>query len=113
DQMDTPGALADPERDWGFRHCWGLNFSAPMQAVRAVGGFTAFPMAYGYDDIELAFRLQRRFEMPVLYRPGALAEHDHRYLPEDVLRRERQLGQAAWRFAGLNPEFARTVFGRD
>ena len=104
---------ADPNRDWGFRHCFGLNFSAPLDLVRRVGGFPSMPDTYGYDDIELAYRLATRFEMPVLYRPEALAEHDHRYEPIDLLRREFNLGIAAWRYAALNPAFALAVFGRD
>jgi CheY-like chemotaxis protein len=32
-----------------------------------VGGWTAFPLAYGYDDIEIAWRLRERFDTPVLY----------------------------------------------
>jgi glycosyltransferase involved in cell wall biosynthesis len=104
---------AEPHRDWGFRHCWGLNFSAPLGAVREVGGFVAFPLQYGYDDIELAWRLQRRFNSPVLFRPGALAEHDHRYGARELLDRERRLGRSAWEFAGVNPAFGRDVFGRD
>ena len=105
-----------PDHDWGFRHCWGLNFSCPLGAVREVGGFVAFPMLYGYDDIELAWRLRRRYGMPVLFRPEALAEHDHRYTARDVLERERKLGVTAWHFAGREgggAEFCREVFGRD
>lgn len=104
---------ADRDRDWGFRHCFGLNFSAPMDAVKEVGGFRFFPFTYGYDDIELGFKLQSRFGMPVLFRPGAVAVHDHRYGPGDILRREYSLGRAAWLFAGANAEFGRAVFGRD
>jgi GT2 family glycosyltransferase len=102
-----------PDHDWGFRHCWGMNFSAPMAAVREVGMFTAVPLAYGYDDIELAFRLQKRYAMPVLFRPQARAEHDHRYKPREVLDREYDLGRSAWHFAAVNPEFARDTFNRD
>jgi GT2 family glycosyltransferase len=102
-----------PEHDWGFRHCFGLNFSAPMTAVREVGGFRFFPFTYGYDDIELGFKLQARFGMPVRFCPGAIAPHDHRYGPPDMLRREYSLGRAAWLFAGANPEFGRALFGRD
>lgn len=109
DAMNTPEGLADRERDWGFRHCFGLNFSAPMELVRAAGGFTALEHAYGYDDIELAHRLG----MPVIYRPEALAEHDHAYTTADILDRERALGRAAWAFAGVRPGFARDLFGRD
>jgi GT2 family glycosyltransferase len=105
-------ATGDRWRNWGFRHAWGLNLSAPVDLVREAGGFTAFPLAYGYDDIELAWRLEQR-GLPVLYRPEAEAAHDHRYLPRDVLARERRLGEAAWLFAGANPAFARAVFGRD
>lgn len=101
------------DHDWGFRHCWGLNFSAPLGAVREVGGFTAFDLCYGYDDIEVAWRLKERYGCPVLFRPGALAEHDHRYGPRDLLEREEKLGSSAWCFAGVNPAFCRAVFGRD
>ncbi len=108
--------LAEPDRgrDWGFRHCFGLNFSAPLGLVRGVGGFTAFPLLYGYDDIELAWRIVHHAPgTPVLFRPEALAPHDHRYTPAEVLDRERRLGGTAWRFAGANPAFARDTFGRD
>ncbi len=105
--------LPTSQRDWGFRHCWGLNFSAPLAAVREVGGFTAVPRAYGYDDLELAWRLRERFRMPVLFRPEARADHDHRFTPRDILEREGRLGESAWHFAGINPVFCREVFGRD
>lgn len=113
DVMNTPEALADTERDWGFRHCFGLNFSAPMPMVREAGGFRRVECPYGYEDIELAFRLRERFALPVLYRPAALAEHDHSYEPADLIRREEALGRAAWCFALANPAFAQAVFGRD
>ncbi|MFG0283082.1 MAG: glycosyltransferase family 2 protein [Phycisphaerales bacterium JB039] len=114
DVMDA--AAHDPDacwRNWGFRHAWGLNMSAPLELVRQAGGFTDFPMAYGHDDIELAWRLGRNFDLPVLYRPEAEAAHDHRYSAVDVLDRERKLGESAWLFAGRNPHFGRDVFGRD
>ncbi|MBL8874294.1 MAG: glycosyltransferase [Phycisphaerae bacterium] len=103
----------NPDRDWGFRHCFGLNFSADLAKVREVGGFFARPHLYGYDDIELGFRLASRFHLPVLYRPEALAPHDHFYQPQDLLTREHHLGTAAWHFARANPDFAKACFGRD
>ncbi len=110
DRMLAPGA--PPDYDWGFRHCFGLNFSAPLDAVRAAGLFTVMPDTYGYDELELAFRMTRR-GMPVLFRPEAVAEHDHRYSPREVLDREFRLGEAAWKYASKCPEFAAAVFGRD
>ena len=111
---DSMVAATDRWRDWGFRHCFGLNFSVSLALVRAVRGFTAFPLLYGYDDIEIAWRINRHVPgTPVLFRPEASAPHDHRYTPADVLSRERKLGGTAWRFAGENPGFALDTFGRD
>ncbi len=104
---------SEPGRDWGFRHAWGLNCSMPLDRVRQIGGWTAYPLAYGYEDIELAYRLRERYGMPVLYRPAALAEHDHRYEPKAYLEREFKLGQSAWLFAEEHRAFARELFGRD
>jgi glycosyltransferase involved in cell wall biosynthesis len=104
---------ADPERDWGFRHAWGLNMSAPADAVREVGGWTAFERAYGYDDIELAHRLRERFEARVLHRPDASGEHDHRYGVAEYLGREFRLGASALHFARRRPRFGLDLFGRD
>ena len=104
---------ADSERDWGFRHAWGLNVSMPARAVCGIGGWTVFPLEYGYDDLEIAWRLRKRFGMRVLYRPSALAPHDHRYAPRDYLEREFRLGRSAWLFARRSPDFAADVFGRD
>jgi hypothetical protein len=112
DQMNRPGVRDDAQRDWGFRHAWLLNLSAPARLVRDAGGFTVFPSTYGYEDDELAFRLARR-DVPVLYRPAARATHDHRYEPEAYLEREFKLGYAAWGFARVAPECAAAMFGRD
>ncbi len=113
DVMNSPEGLANREKDWGFRHCFGLNFSASLQCVREVGGFLAKPHVYGYDDIELGYKLATRFEMPVLYRPEARLLHDHFYTAAGLMERERELGKAAWVFAGENAAFGMAVFGRD
>ncbi len=111
--MDTHESLAQREKDWGFRHCWGLNFSAPMDAVREVGCFTVFPAWYGYEDNEIAFKLKERYGAPVLYRPEARLMHDHRMEPDAYLRREFSLGYEALGFAQTSPACARALFGRD
>lgn len=113
DQMNTPEGQADRERDWGFRHCFGLNFSMEMRVVREAGGVLAMAHTYGYDDIELAYRVCTRFGAPVLYRPEARVVHYHWYTPRDLMVRERSLGEAAWRFAKANPAFGMACFGRD
>ena len=115
DQMDTAvnAAAREPGHDWGFRHAWLLNLSAPAAMVRGVGGFTVFPSTYGYEDDDLAFRLWERYGTRVLYRPAAAAQHDHRYEPVGYLQREYMLGYAAWGFARTSPRTAGAMFGRD
>lgn len=102
-----------PDRDWGFRHAWLLNLSAPAALVREVGGFTVFPSTYGYEDDDLAFRLAKAFNTPVLFREDAVAIHDHRLTPADYLKREYTLGFSAWGFAQTAPDCARAMFHRD
>lgn len=114
DQMNAPRVEAlGPWHDWGFRHCYGLNFSARTDLLRQAGGFTDFHRAYGYDDIEIAFRLSRRHRTRILYRPRAVAEHDHRYGVDETFAREFRLGHSAWQYAARDPEFGEAVFGRD
>jgi len=112
-RMNGPREAADRWRDWGFRHCYTLNLSAPTHSLRAIDGFAVLPEVYGYDDLEAAFRLQTRFNMPVLYRPSAKGTHDHRYTPDDYLRREATLGRAAWWVARHSPRCAQAIFNRD
>lgn len=111
--MDTAEAGADRGRDWGFRHAWGLNMSTPMDAAREVGGFGVYPAKYGYEDNEFAFKLAQKYGAPVLYRPEAVAWHDHRMEPREYAEREYKLGYAAWGFAGQCPECALAMFRRD
>lgn len=112
--MPKSGPAYDAERDWGFRHAWNLNVSMPTAAVRAVGGFSDGPLrSYGYEDLEVAWRLADRFGMPVLFRPEAVAWHDHPYEPDIYLAREKELGRQARALAIASPDCASAVFGRD
>ncbi len=49
----------------------------------------------------------------MLFRPGAVARHDHRYEPRQYLEREFRLGFAALGFARTTPACALAMFGRD
>ncbi len=112
DQMQ--GVLSqNPAWDWGFRHAWTLNLSMPASAARGAGGFCEKLTGPCYEDIEFAWRMRERFESPVLYRPEARVQHDHRILTRDYLQREFMLGKQAWNLAATCPECAQEVFGRD
>jgi len=112
DQMTGPRA-ADPDHDWGFRHAWTLNLSLPAEAARAVGGFCDWLPRAVYEDLEFAYRVRERTGSPVLYRPGAVVKHDHRYEPLGILRRDVVLGYEAVNLARRSPGCAREMFRRD
>ncbi len=95
-----------------YRNCFGLNMSFPRSLADQAGGVPDMPPIYGYEDIELAYRIQNAGAQ-LLRAPHARVTHDHRYRPLDVHRREYLLGQAAWHFARVSPGFAMGLFGRD
>lgn len=100
------------ERDWGFRHAWTLNLS--FRAEDAAGHwFDESLPAPVYEDIEWAWRVTHGRSLPVLYRPSAIVRHDHRYEPEEYLRREQLLGEQAFTLARTSRRCARDIFGRD
>ncbi|MFI4870470.1 MAG: glycosyltransferase [Phycisphaerales bacterium JB061] len=105
-------AKTDPDHDFGFRHLFGLNFSASLESVRRVGGFTHMPLIYGHEDIELGYRLARQ-GLAIRFLAEARADHDHRMSAESLLIRETKLGEASVHFARANPDFAREVFRDD
>jgi GT2 family glycosyltransferase len=111
DQMTGPRAL-ERGRDWGFRHAWTLNLSLPASAARGVDGFNESLRCACFEDLEFAWRLSK-LGVPVLYRPEAVVQHDHRYEPLGYLAREELLGGEAYRLAAAAPECAADVFGRD
>jgi GT2 family glycosyltransferase len=95
-----------------YRNCYGLNMSFPREIAIDVGGVAGVEEHYGYEDIELAWRLSNAGARCV-YEPRASVTHDHRYTPKDVHRREYLLGRAAFAFGHENPDFAFELFGTD
>ncbi|MFG0328349.1 MAG: glycosyltransferase family 2 protein [Phycisphaerales bacterium] len=110
---DQMAGETDRSRDWGYRHAWNLNLSIPRSAVDGVGGFTEVIANCCFEDLELAFRVERELGAPTLYRPDAAAPHNHRYTPFGYLDRERRLGYSAFGFAVAAPECAQATFRSD
>lgn len=109
---DTMLGVSDRAHDFGFRHLFGLNFSARLDTIRRVGGFTDMPNIYGYDDIELGHRLTGN-GLSIRFLREAYASHDHRMTADQLLSREHALGVSACHYATSCPEFSRDVFERD
>lgn len=112
--VDAAGrARESRDHDWGFRHAWSLNLSAPRRLAMGVGGFRPAIANCCYEDVEFAWRACRDGGAPVLFRPEAEAEHNHPMSPEEYLRREWRLGYSALGFTRAAPQCAARVFGRD
>lgn len=93
-----------------YRHAWTLNLSFARRYVARLR--YAEPLApFFFEDLELAFRLERLYNLNVWYEPAALAFHDHRYTLDGYLEREYRLGAASLRLWRTNAECFRQTYG--
>jgi len=105
DRMDA----GDRARDWGYRHAWTLNLSAPLHGALRFDERLRLPM---FDDLEWAFR-RTRDGTPVRYAERAVVTHVHRprYTPLACLRREAVLGHQSVVLREASPACHDAVFG--
>ena len=59
--------------------------------------------SYGFEDIELGFRLERQKKMQIKFNSRARAFHWHLIKKEDFYHRMKSAGQAAWLFESKHP----------
>jgi glycosyltransferase involved in cell wall biosynthesis len=81
--------------------CYGANFSAPLEALRDVGGFSV-ELAVA-EDFDIAFRLWRAGCAPV-YLPRADGLHDDQKRSARMLTDARRQGEVHVELAGEFPE---------
>lgn len=81
DPRHMPADFADPRAgrwadcaDTAWMLIWGANMSMPRCAFTECGGFDAGLVGWGWDDLELAYRLARGGHR-LGYSPGAWAAH--------------------------------------
>lgn len=96
-----------------YRNCFGLNMSYNRQVANEIGGIPALQDVYGYDDIELAWRFAHSTDSRIVFNRSASVQHDHRFEPHDLFKREYDLGRAAHAWAGSNHAFCEELFRRD
>jgi glycosyltransferase involved in cell wall biosynthesis len=72
---------------------------------------------YGWEDIELGYRLHLREGLRLYYNPEAIGYHDHMMTEASLADRMRNIGKSAWVFHKRYPElkkvpgvFKKTVF---
>jgi len=59
---------------------------------------------YGWEDIELGYRLWKHHEMKIYYEPQAIAYHHHVIQPSDLPIKMRNIGKSAVHFQRLHPD---------
>ncbi len=59
---------------------------------------------YGWEDIELAYRLWSKHEMRLYYEPKAVAFHHHMMSEKDLEKRMETVGRSAIVFESLHPK---------
>jgi glycosyltransferase involved in cell wall biosynthesis len=97
-------ALLDRRDDVPFPMCLTGHFSAARDAVAAAGGFDATISRYGFEDIEMGYRLSLAGTR-IAYLPDAVAIH--RAYTTDLdryLARQREAGLVARQLAARHPE---------
>ena len=94
--------IADPE-NVPFNFFYTSNLSLSRAALLAEPFDLRFPYP-AWEDIEVAYRLQRRRGMRLVYEPGAVVEHDHPTDLERFARRQEKAGYCAVVFHELHPE---------
>lgn len=59
---------------------------------------------YGWEDIELGYRLHKYADLKLIYCPAALANHDHPMEEKDLERKMLSIGKTAKTFQKKHPE---------
>lgn len=84
-QFDYVALAREGGEDAGFGRFYSCNVSLKRELFLAAGGFDP-DFFFDYEDLDLGWRLHRQ-GMRLIYEPGALAHHLHRWDWEGIERR--------------------------
>ncbi len=93
-----------PREEVPFTCFYTSNVSLPRE-VLGDDPFDPSFAAYGWEDVELGYRLSRR-GLKLIYHPQATAEHLHPMDLETVFERQRTVGRGIHTLLRLHPELA-------
>lgn len=96
--------IGDPE-NVPFNFFYTSNISLHRSFFLGSGGFDESFQEYGWEDIELSWRLREQ-GMRLVFNREAVAYHDHPTTIRSFMRRQRQVGRSAWVFYRRHPELA-------
>ena len=94
--------IRDPE-EVAFQLFYTSNLSVDRELLLEEPFHEGFPAA-AWEDAELGYRLQERFDLRIVYEPRAVVEHDHPSDPARFRRRQRAVGASAPVMYRLHPE---------
>jgi glycosyltransferase involved in cell wall biosynthesis len=83
------------------------NLSIQKNTFIEAGGFDENFSAYGWEDIELGYRLRK---LPLIYNPQAINYHYHFVTNEDMLKRKYNMGRSAAYFFQKHRNFTIKMF---
>ncbi len=93
DYLDSRGvAKLPPGERCPARYFLTQNASVPRDALEAVGGFDESFEAYGFEDMEIAFRLEDQCQLSFFHLAGARGEHIHHHRIDEYLDKKRECG---------------------
>lgn len=98
-------SLIEDHQNVPFQFFYTSNVSLRRCFFLTAGGFDEGFLEYGWEDVELAWRLSRR-GMRLVYEPSAGAYHHHPTTFRSFCRRQEQVGRSAWYFYLKHPELA-------
>jgi glycosyltransferase involved in cell wall biosynthesis len=85
------------------------NLSISKQTMVNAGLFDENFKGYGWEDIELGYRLHQ-MRIPLYYLPSAINHHNHPVSREGMVERKFEMGKSAALFYKKHPNFAIKIF---
>lgn len=86
-----------------FRFFYTSNISL-KRSLLLRNRFDPWFSGYGWEDIELGFRLHKKAGLALYYEPAAIAYHDHAMNEEQFANRMREIGKSSHAFDKKYPE---------
>src|SRR5690606_38844512 len=105
-------SLIENPEDVPFNYFYTSNLSIRRQFFLESGGFDESFQEYGWEDIELSFRL-KKLGMTLVYNPNARTHHYHPTTLASFIDRQRKVGFSAWTFYHKHPEMAEFLSSED
>ncbi len=109
--LDGQGlAKCSPDGPVPARYFLTQNVSLPRAALELCEGFDERFASYGFEDMELAFRLEERAGLDFHFLEGALGYHVHHHTLAEYLHKKRECGRSSLPLiARLHPQRLREM----